>query len=69
MVVVLWDWGGGGGLKGYSRICSDVGVNLSNLRVYLRCSVVKVVWEFLAMYYLKFLELSVLVIGVYQNEL
>ena len=24
MVVVLWDWGGG--LKGLSRICSDVGV-------------------------------------------
>ena len=30
-------------------------LNISNLRVYLRCSVVKVVWEFLAMYYLKFL--------------
>ena len=26
MVVVRWYLGGGGGLKGFSRICSDVGV-------------------------------------------
>ena len=29
------------GLKGFSRICSDVGVELSNLMVGLRCYVVK----------------------------
>ena len=44
-------------------------LNLNNLRVYLRCSVVKVVWEFLAMDYLKFLKKLVLVTGVYQSEL
>ena len=44
-------------------------LNLSNLRVYLRCSVVKEVWEFLVMCYLGFLEYLVMGIGVYQNEL
>ena len=30
-----------GGLKGFSRICSDVGVDLSSLRGDLKCFVVK----------------------------
>ena len=31
-------------------------LNLSNLRVYLRCYVVKGLWGFLVMYYLIFLK-------------
>ena len=30
-----------GVLKGFSRICCDVGLNLGSLRVYLKCFVVK----------------------------
>ena len=45
-----------GELKGFSRICCDVGVNLGSLRVYLRCYVVKEVWEFLVVYCLKALR-------------
>ena len=46
-----------------------LGLNLDSLRVYLRGYVVKRVWEFLVMYFLKLLKKLVLVIGVYQNEL
>ena len=45
------------------------GLNLGSLRVYLRCYVVRRVWEFLVVYCLQFLKKLVLVIGVYQNEL
>ena len=45
-----------GGLKGFSRISCDVGVELGSLRVYLRCFVVKEVWDFLVVYCLKVLR-------------
>ena len=44
-------------------------LNLSNLRVGLRCYVVKEVQGFLVIYQWGFLEYFVMGIGVYQNEL
>ena len=53
MVVVLWCLGDS---KGFLRFVVMLGLNLSSVRVYLRCYVVKEVWEFLLVYCLKVLR-------------
>ena len=66
MVVVRWNWEG---YRDFHVFAKMLVLNLSSLRVYLRCCIVKGVGEFLVMYYLNFLKKLVLVIVVYRNEL